>query len=176
MKKYLLSFAMLFLGMSLFAQVSKRSSKAKDLSPIELQITRGGLVPDLGVNFYMKPNLLLRVDALHADNYFNDAANQVLVKRRVGAFLEMRKYKRNSAWFYSHGPAIGYEFSTGPETFTGHELQAGYNLGMGYRINKHFTAGTYISPYVGFNEGGVDYLHGRLFLGTLSNIYLAYRI
>lgn len=167
---------MLLIGISAFAQKANRSSDVKELTPVEFQLTRGGLVPDVGVNIYLKPNLLLRVDALHANNYFNAVVNETLVKRRVGAFLEMRKYKRNSAWYFSHGPAIGYEFSTGPKTFNGQELQAGYNFGMGYRINKHFTAGSYISPYVGFNEGGVDYLHGRLFLGTLSNLYIAYRI
>ena len=166
---------MLLIGLAAFSQSSRKAVKKSDLSPYEVQITRGGLIPDIGVNFYLKPNLLLRVDAIDADKYFSNSQNDYLVKRRVGAFLESRKYKRNSAWYFSHGPAVGYEFSTGKETFTGHELQVGYNLGMGYRMNKHFTAGTYINPYVGINEDGVDYLHGRLGIGALSNLYLAYR-
>lgn len=175
MKKLILSFALLFSTALIFAQDAKTSKSESKLTPIEIQLSYGGIIPDIGINFYLKPTTLLRIDALKSNKYYSDSEDQQLTRRRVGAFLEMRKYRKNRGTYFSHGPSIGYEFSTGDDVFTGQELQVGYNLGFGYRITKHLTGGTYVSPYVGINEGGVDVLHGRLFVGALSNIYIAYR-
>ena len=175
MKKLFL-FAMMFASVSIFAQNDnndKNKNKASNkLSAFELQVTRGGFFPDLSLNFYLKERTILKVSALKAGFVnFGDASNNSAAEMRT--FLEFRKPVRQGKVFISHGPEVGYAYKNGE--FDNHTFRVGYNIGAGYQINRHFTAGSYINPYISVNESGVDFLHGRLFSGALSNIYLAYR-
>jgi hypothetical protein len=93
-------------------------------------------------------------------------------------FLEFRKYF-NDKYYISHGPEVGF-FSTretdiSGATYRSNQGRVGYNLGAGFRYKERVTAGTYINPYFSFGDDGTSFNHGRLFAGTLSNIYVAYR-
>lgn len=175
MKKLFL-FAMMFATVSIFAQNDnndKNKNKASnELSAFELQATRGGWFPDFGLNFYLKERTILKVSALKGGFVnFGEASHNSVAEIRT--FLEFRKPIGQGKVFLSHGPEVGYAYKSGE--FDNHTFRMGYNIGAGYQINKHFTAGSYINPYISLNESTVDFRHGRLFSGALSNVYLAYR-
>ena len=87
MKKLFL-FAMMFASVSIFAQNDnndKNKNKASNkLSAFELQATRGGLSPDLSLNFYLKERTILKVSALKAGFVnFGDASNNSAAEMRT---------------------------------------------------------------------------------------------
>lgn len=188
MKNLILLFALLTSSFTLMAQTlttvnheSKNLIKSKDsdkeLSKFELQLNRGFLLPRLSANVYLKENTILRFTSpsISLGTFANVATGS---KYELNTFLEFRKDLKGRA-FLSHGPAVGFtnERIEDAEGFIDRQTQVrvGYNLGVGFKASKHITAGTYINPHVSFGDNGVSITHGRLFAGTLSNIYVAYR-
>lgn len=175
MKKAIFTFVLSTLSLFLFAQTDEvaENKKEKKLTPIEIEINKGGLIiPDIGLNFYLSEKTILRIQSARAGyaQMGNTVSHSVA---ELSAFLEFRKYTGEKL-FLSHGPTAGYAFKK-RDNIDSHYAKAGYNFGVGYRISKHLTGGTYISPYVSFEDGDITVLQGRIFTGALSNIYLAYR-
>ena len=175
MKKLILAFALVLSTTMMFAQETRNSSdKDNGLSAFELQVSPGFLfLPKLNANWYFTEKMILRLEA-PAVGYGSIKRAIAGEEIEVAAFLEMRKYERNKL-FTSHGPTLAFQYTNFEYSEASSEIRAGYNLGLGYRMSEHFTAGTYVSPYISISEGDVDYLHGRLFAGALGNVYLAYR-
>lgn len=173
MKKLLFSLVLSTFTLLSFAQADDEPVKKEKLTPIEIEINKGGfLFPDLGVNFYLTEKTILRVQSFDGQffSFGNNTPNSVL---GLSTFLEFRKFTGKKL-FLSHGPTTGYAYKNNND-IKSHAVKVGYNFGVGYQISDHLTGGTYISPYVSYEDNQIDVLHGRLFSGALSNIYLAYR-
>lgn len=186
-KSILLILAICFISLQSFAQNSKTNRKLKSetstktskvdewnakRSPFEIELTKGGWIPNISANWYITEKTILKLTALDVP-FVDLGKTNSAAALEIGAFLEFRKYGTNRIYF-SHGPALGYERIKGIEEDKD-IFKMGYNAGVGYRISKALTAGTYISPYAAISSDSVDFTHGRLFLGTFQNIYLAYR-
>ena len=176
MKKSILIFALSLIFAVSYGQSEKRSESNESLTPFELQISKGGfIIPAVKANFYFSDKTILRVTSpnvklstFRPSNYKNNFD--------VGVFLEFRKKSKKWPVYFSTGPAIGYNFDRNLETEEiTNTFRAGYNFGVGTHIGNHITAGTYINPYVSYDGDSFDILHGRFFVGSLTNLYIAYR-